>query len=71
MRLFLNARRSLIFVFLILLLIVAAYITRQFIRKKITPEVIFEEQNLIPNGGIEILDNGRPVGWSRVRRGVQ
>ena len=57
-------KKSHIAILVLLVLLIAAYITRQFIWKKITPEVIFEEQNLISNGDMEILDNGNPVGWN-------
>jgi len=37
---------------------------RQFIPQKEKYGTIYEEQNLIPNGDIEILDNGQPVRWN-------
>ncbi len=37
---------------------------RQFIPQKEKYDAIYEGQNLIPNGNIEILDNGQPVGWN-------
>jgi hypothetical protein len=35
----------------------------QFIPHKIF-DAIYEGQNLMPNGDIEILDNGQPVAWN-------
>ncbi len=37
---------------------------RQFIPQKKDFDAIYEGQNLIPNGDIEILDNGQPVRWN-------
>jgi hypothetical protein len=37
---------------------------RQFIPQKEKYGAIYEGQNLIPNGDIEILDNGQPVRWN-------
>jgi len=37
---------------------------RQFIPQGKKFDVIYEGQNLIPNGGIEILENGQPVRWN-------
>jgi hypothetical protein len=37
---------------------------RQFIPQKEKYGAIYEEQNFIPNGDIEILDNGQPVRWN-------
>ena len=37
---------------------------RQFIPQGKKFDAIYEGQNLVPNGDIEILDNGQPVGWN-------
>ena len=37
---------------------------RQFLPEKKDSDAIDEGQNLVPNGDIEILDNGQPVRWN-------
>ena len=36
----------------------------QFVPERKHFDTIYEGQNLVPNGDIEILDNGQPVGWN-------
>jgi hypothetical protein len=36
----------------------------QFIPQEKSFDAIYEGQNLVPNGDIEILDNGQPVRWN-------
>jgi hypothetical protein len=56
--------------FLYICLIVALFLftttcnIRQFIPQKEKYGTIYEGQNLIPNGDIEILENGHPVRWN-------
>ncbi len=37
---------------------------RQLVSERKDFDTIYEGQNLIPNGDIEILDNGQPVRWN-------
>jgi hypothetical protein len=37
---------------------------RQFLPERKDSDAIYEGQNLMPNGDIEILDNGQPVRWN-------
>jgi len=37
---------------------------RQFVPERKDFDTIYEGQNLVPNGDIEILDNGQPVRWN-------
>ena len=37
---------------------------RQFVPERKDFDTIYEGQNLIPNGDIEVLDNGQPVRWN-------
>jgi hypothetical protein len=37
---------------------------RQFVPDRKHFDAIYDRQNLIPNGDIEILDNGQPVRWN-------
>ena len=40
---------------------------RQFLPERKDSDTIYERQNLIPNGDIEILENGQPVHWNWIR----
>jgi hypothetical protein len=48
----------------ILFLLITNCSVRQFIPQGKNFDAIYEGQNLIPNGDIEILDNGQPVRWN-------
>jgi len=48
----------------ILFLLITNCSVRQFVSEKKHFDAIYEGQNLIPNGSIEILDDGQPVHWN-------
>jgi hypothetical protein len=52
----------------VLFLFTTTCTTRQFIPQVERFDAIYEGQNLIPNGDIEILDNGQPVRWNGQNR---
>jgi len=68
MRSFLNLKRLQLIKFIwsivILFLLITNCSFRQFVPQKKDFDAIYEGQNLIPNGDIEILDNGQPVRWN-------
>ncbi len=49
---------------IVLLLLGTSCTIRQFVPERKDFDAIYEGQNLIPNGDIEILDNGQPVRWN-------
>jgi hypothetical protein len=57
-------RINFIYSIIILSLLGTSCTIRQFVTEKKLFDAIYEGQNLIPNGGIEILDNGQPVLWN-------
>jgi hypothetical protein len=57
-------RVNFIYSIIILSLLGTSCTIRQFVIEKKLFDAIYEGQNLIPNGGIEILDNGQPVRWN-------
>ena len=68
MRSFLNFKRlqrvNFICLIVVLFLFTMNCTMGRFIPQKKIFDAIFEGQNLIPNGDIEILDNGQPVRWN-------
>jgi hypothetical protein len=48
----------------ILFLLITNCSVRQFVSEKKHIDAIYEGQNLVPNGDIEILYNGQPVLWN-------
>jgi len=40
---------------------------RQLVSERKDLDAIYEGQNVVPNGNIEILDNGQPVRWNWIR----
>jgi hypothetical protein len=57
-------RINFIYSIIILSLLSTSCTIRQFVTEKKLFDAIYEGQNLIPNGDIEILDNGQPVLWN-------
>jgi hypothetical protein len=57
-------RINFIYSIIILSLLSTSCTIRQFVTEKKLFDAIYEGQNLIPNGGIEIPDNGQPVLWN-------
>ena len=57
-------RINFIYSIIILSLLGTSCTIRQFVIEKKLFDAIYEGQNLIPNRGIEILDNGQPVLWN-------
>ncbi len=57
-------RINFIYSIIILLLLGTSCTIRQFVTEKKLFGAIYEGQNLIPNGDIEILENGQPVRWN-------
>jgi len=68
MRSFLNFKRLQLVNFICSIVILFLLITncsfRQFVPQKKDFDAIYEGQNLVPNGDIEILDDGQPVRWN-------
>ncbi len=48
----------------VLFLFAASCTIRQFVPERKDFDTIYEGQNLVPNGDIEILENGQPVRWN-------
>jgi len=51
-------------VIVVLFLLIMDCAPIHFIPQKKDFDAIYEGQNLIPNGDIEILENGQPVHWN-------
>jgi hypothetical protein len=68
MRSVLNWKRfqciNLISSIIVLSLLGTSCIIIQFVPERKYIDAIYEGQNLVPNGDIEILDNGQAVGWN-------
>jgi len=68
MRSVLNWKRfqciNLISSIIVLSLLGTSCIIRQFLPERKDFDAIYEGQNLVPNGDVEILDNGQPVRWN-------
>jgi len=68
MRSVLNWKRfqciNLISSIIVLSLLGTSCIIRQLVSERKDFDAIYEGQNVVPNGDIEILDNGQPVRWN-------
>ncbi len=68
MRSFLNFKRlqpiKSVCLIVVLFLFTTGCAIRQLVSERKDFDAIYEGQNLVPNGDIEILDNGQPVRWN-------
>jgi hypothetical protein len=68
MRSFLNFKRlqpiKSVCLIVVLFLFTTSCTIRQLVSERKDFDAIYEGQNLIPNGDVEILDNGQPVRWN-------
>ena len=57
------------FISICLIIVLSLFTTnctiRQFVPERKDLGTIYEGENLVPNGDMEILDNGQPVRWMR------
>jgi len=68
MRSFLNFKRlqpiKSVCLIVVLFLFTTGCTIRQLVSERKDFDAIYEGQNLVPNGDIEILENGQPVRWN-------
>ncbi len=68
MRSFLNFKRlqpiKSVCLIVVLFLFTTGCAIRQLVSERKDFDAIYEGQNLIPNGDVEILENGQPVRWN-------